>query len=133
MDLAKIDTTETANSGVPMELRGPNGALVTKPDGSPVTIRLLGKDSDVYVKASHLMTNRILKQRGKVISTAEGLEADNIGLIAKCTVGWDGVTVDGEALPFSEDAARKLYTRFKFVREQVFEFIEDRGNFSTAS
>jgi hypothetical protein len=133
MDLSTLDTKDTANEGAAMELRGPNGAPLFKADGTPITITLLGKDSDTYVADVNANANRFLKQRGNAVITAEGSKADAIKLLSKCTVGWDGITVDGAELPWSRENAVKLYNRFAWIKEQVDEFIADRANFTKAS
>lgn len=133
MDLSTIDTTATANEGAVLELRGPDDAALYTADGSPVTITLLGKDSDVYTREVNANANRFLKQRGKATITAEGSKADGIRLLAKCTADWSGIRVDGEDLPCNLENAVKLYNRFAWIKEQVDEFIADRANFTKAS
>lgn len=132
MDLASIDTKDTANQGAVLELRGPDESALRKEDGSPITITLLGKDSDVFIKATNANTNRILKQGGRAKITAEGSRADGIAVLARCTVDWDGIKVEGEELACTYENAVKLYDRFGFIREQVDEFIGDRANFLKA-
>lgn len=132
MDLSTIDTTATANEGVDLELRGPDGALLTQDNGTPITIKLLGKDSDVFVREINANSNRALKQRGKP-QTAEAQRADAIRLLAKCTVSWNGIKVSGEALACTYENAVAIYSKFAFIREQVDEFIAERANFTKAS
>lgn len=129
MDLAQLDTSPAANAGEKMELRGPNQAPVLKADNTPVTITLLGQDSDTFIKTKNAQGNRFLKQRGKATVTMEGSEADGVALLAKCTVGWDGIVVDGAELPCTYENAVALYNRFKFIREQADEFVAERANF----
>lgn len=130
MDITAFDSTGPANEGAKMEVRLPNGAPALKPDGEPVTITLLGKDSDTYQRASNALTNRALRARGQQPVTAESALTDHINILAKVTTGWDGLTEDGAPLPFSEDNAKKLYRIAPALREQVTEFVNDRGNFS---
>lgn len=132
MDFTKIDTAEAANEGAKLELRDASGAALLKDDGSPITITLLGADSDVYQKASNALTNRALRNRGKVQITAESALTDQINLLAKVTTGWDGIGIGEPETPFSEENAKRLY-RISVVREQVSEFVADRGNFAKAS
>lgn len=133
MDLAQLDTTPVANEGVKLELRGPDDAPLRKSDGSPITITVLGKDSDAFVRQSNANANRYLNQKGRAKLSAEALKGEGISLLAKCTVDWDGIMVEGETLDCTYDNAVKLYDRFAFIREQVDEFIGDRSNFSKAS
>lgn len=134
MDLAQVDTASTANAGQKLELRGPDGAPLYKADGvTPVTLTLLGKDSDAFIKARNATANRYLKQRGKAQVTAEGSDADQIAILVRCTVGWDGIGIDEDETPFTPENAARLYNRFRFIREQADEFIDDRANFLKAS
>lgn len=131
MDLAALDTSEVANEGVPMPVHGPDGQPVLQEDGSPVTITLLGDDSDELVKFDRQLVNRNL--RGGQQITAELAEAKEINRLARATVGWDGVVLDGEVLNFSEENAKKLYKRFRWLRQQVRVFVSERVNFMKAS
>jgi hypothetical protein len=133
MDFASLDTADLANEGALLELRNAVGAVILKPDGNPVTIRLLGSDSDAFIRASNSITNKALRNRGKGAAvTAESVLEDHIALLAKATLGWDGVGIGEDETPFSQEAAKKLY-RIAFVREQVTDFIADRGNFTKRS
>jgi hypothetical protein len=132
MDILALDPSTLANEGAVLDLRDPTGAPMLKDDGSPVTLTLLGADSDVYVKASQDLTNRALRNRGKQNVTAASLLADQINLLAKVTVGWDGIGLGEKETGFSEENAKRLY-RIAFIREQAEAFIADRGNFSTVT
>lgn len=132
MDISAIDPVSLANEGAVLELRDVSGGALLQSDGSPVTLTLLGADSDVYVKASNALTNRALRNRGRQNITAESALTDQISLLAKATTGWSGIGIGEEITAFSEDNAKRLY-RVAFIREQAQEFISDRGNFSKAS
>lgn len=132
MDFNTVDPTDAANEGAKLELRDATGAALLKPDSSPITITLLGSDSDAYLKTSNALTNRALRNRGKVQLTAESALTDQINLLAKVTQAWDGIGLGEDETAFSEEAAKKLY-RIAFVREQVQEFVADRGNFAATS
>jgi hypothetical protein len=100
----------------------------------PVTITLLSQDSDEFKSTTRKISNqRLQKQikRGikKVAFSAEDIEADNLDLLSACTVGWEGIGLDGAPLEFNRENARLLYRRCAWVREQVDEFIADRVNF----
>lgn len=128
-----LDTTTVANAGSVMEVRDANGAPLIQEDGRPVTITLLGKDSDVFVKHEAAATNRRLAQGTRVKLTAEALKADTIGGLAKCTVAWDGIGIDEDATECTYENALRLYNTFPDIRDQVSAFVDDRANFSKAS
>lgn len=125
--LAQFDTVSSANTGAKLELTDANGAAVLKADGTPLTITLLGKDSDVWVKAENAARNRRLAQGPRMKLTAEALESEAIAALAKVTVAWDFDE------PCTYEAAVRLYTRYPLIREQVDMFVGDRANFTKAS
>lgn len=131
-DLATL-ATYTPDEASTLELRGIDGAQLFNDDGSPMTISLLGEDSDVAVKARNRQTNRRIQQGPRAKLTAEGLNSDGNAYLAKLTVGWN-ITMGGEKAEFSQDAALKLYAnpKLSFIREQVTAFVEDRANFLRA-
>ncbi|MNT58262.1 hypothetical protein D3C86_1255030 [compost metagenome] len=132
MDIIATDTTTHANEGAVLELRSAEGAALLQADGSPVTITLLGADSDIYVRASNQLTNRALRNRGKAQITAESALTDQINLLAKAVTAWSGIGLGEESTPCTEENAKKLL-RVAYIREQVSDFIADRANFTKAS
>lgn len=134
MDLSAINTVSAANEGAVLELRGPDGAALLQDDGTtPITITLLGDDSDAMVALAHKQANRFLRSQGRAPVTAEGAMSNMIERLATATIAWDGFTVDGETWPCDADHAKKLYRDFPWIRDQVKAFTEDRANFSKAS
>lgn len=134
MNFASVDITDLANDGVAMHVNGPDGVPLFKADGdTPVTITLLGQDSDRLSRIMNQRGNRHLRQRGPVVMTVEqGLTAD-IEYLAKATIAWDGVGLDEEETTFSEEAAAKAYRQYAWLRDQVRAFVFDRARFSKAS
>lgn len=132
MDLSNFDTT---NSGISvLHLRAPTGQLIIDEDsGDPVTISLLGSDSDVYQKLSRKQNARRLKhnigRRGGLKVSPEELEEDALEILVACTVSWDNVVFNGTRLECNPANIRKLYSELPFVREQVDEFVAERENF----
>lgn len=135
MDLSTLDTAELANQGALLELRDPAGNAILQEDGSPVILTLLGEDSDVVTQVNNRNANQFLRgtSAGGQAVTAEMSRTNEINKFATATVGWSGIVVDGEAVNFSLDAAKALYRRFPWIRDQVRTFIGDRANFTKAS
>lgn len=135
MDLSTLDTAELANQGALLELRDPAGNPAVNDDGSPVTITLLGEDSDVVTQISNRNANQFLRgaSAGGQAVTAEMSRTNEINKFAKATVAWHGVGLDGEDLKCTEENAKALYRRFPWIRDQVRTFIGDRANFTKAS
>jgi hypothetical protein len=132
-DLAALANYEP-DTGSDLELRGLDGAQLFNDDGSPMTITLLGEDSDVAVKARNSQTNRRIQAGPRAKITAEGISSDTAAYFAKLTTGWN-ITLGGDKAPFSYEEAVKLYSnpKLSFVREQVAAFVEDRSNFLRGS
>lgn len=133
MDLSTLDTADLANQGAALELRGPDGAPLLQDGGEPITITLLGADSDALTLISTRQTNRYLKNQGQMRVTAELARANELEYLAKATVAWDGIKVDGKTPDCTEAEARALYTRFPWITAQARAFIDDRANFMKAS
>jgi len=114
-----------------LELIGIDGAPMMNQDGSPMTISLLGEDSDVAVAFDNDLTNRRIQQaqRGGQI-TAEAITGEMAAKLAKLTTGWN-ISFGGEVAVFSEAAARKLYAdrKMSFIVEQVQAFVKARRHF----
>lgn len=131
MALGNIAQTYDPNAGYELHLRGPDDALLFNDDQTPMTITVLGADSDIAVKARNAQTNRYLQRGAKAKITAEGSQSDHDAYLAKITLGWSIMMQPGAMHPFSTEAALALYSdpKFSFVREQVDAAIGERANF----
>jgi hypothetical protein len=100
-----------------------------------ISITVASTDSEAFRKASQAQQNKRLKQmtRGRrgagTALTAEEMEEESLDLLASCTLGWEGVNYGTDPLPFSKEAARNLYRKHAFIREQVDEAMADRSLF----
>ena len=134
MDLLSTTEEYRPDEGFVVELRGPTDAQLFNDDETPMTITVIGADSDIAVKARNAQQNRRLQQGVRAKLTAEGLESDAAGYLAKLTVDWN-VTMGGEKPACTYEAAVKIYStpKLAFIREQVDAAIADRANFLRAS
>lgn len=126
-DLSSLDSAKAAEKGFELVLRNP------KTDAElPGRIKLLGADSEVYRERARDFARaraaRLNKLR-KLSITPEELEAEGIELLVAVTVGWSGITRDGEEFVYSPDNARELYRKYPWIREQVDAAVGDRANF----
>ena len=130
MDLSKLDIKEAADQGAEMVLRHPNTDEILYTDDKPIVFELLGADSTEYRRRLRMAGNKNIS-KGRKGQTVEKLEAETVDLLAACTVNWTGVVLDGETLEFSFQAAKQLYgdERFRWIYDQVDEFIGERSNF----
>lgn len=128
MDLSQF---ETGSEGEWLELLHPTtGEILRDDDGKEAKILLVGKDSDEYRKAQRAATQRRLKSRSKKnVIDAESLEREAVEVLIACTKDWQGIGDKGEDLPCEPSNVRRVYSTYLWLREQVDEFVEDRGNF----
>lgn len=120
MDLSQLNVS-AAGSSV-LTLRHPATG-----EDLDITITLLGKDSPEYRKAVSKTGNARLGSRKKL--TVEQAQQDGIDLLTAVTVGWSGLEENGEALPYTQDNAKRIYREYSWIREQADEFVHDRANF----
>lgn len=134
MDLSKLNMSVMAERGATLELENPvDGEPLMQDDGeTPVTITLLGQDSKVWRnKNREYQQKRIAAMTKKRSRTVDYTVSDEDAseMMAACTIGWDGIVEDGEAVEFSADNAYDLYMKYAWIREQCDAFIGDRANF----
>jgi len=133
LGLEQFDTS-SSEEGIDMPvLRPDNGEPLLQDDGkTPVTVCVAGTDSDRYRKAELANRTRYIRKRDKTFR-AEDIETNEMNILVGITVSWSGIVVDGETLDCTPDNIRKVYTRFKFIRDQVNAFAGERANFLPAS
>ncbi len=52
-----------------------------------------------------------------------------IDVLVACTLGWEGLGDKEGPLAFTPENARRLYIDYPVIREQVDNFVGNRGNF----
>jgi len=143
IDLGDMDTVAGANGGFDVELYHP----ATNADIG-IIITVLGKDSDEFQKVTRQQNKKRIDKlsksgfrSGKVAPPSQDqMDADGLELLASCTIGWRAVEeesfgtllLDGEEIPFSTENAKKIYSRFPWIKEQIDIAIGDRANFIKA-
>lgn len=132
-DLDVVDTVTLANQGVDMPLKTLAGVPIKNKHGKPVSIRLVGTDSEIY---RNLMRARMVEgvnNRDASALTEELLvktQEQAIDTVVACTLGWTNVLdKDGAEIKFTAEAARLLYKQYPAIRDQADRFIADRQNF----
>ena len=134
-DLGKIAPETLTDVGVQMTLRDVRSGDTITQDGVPVTITLLGSDSDEVMRIRRAQINKRLEtmtRSGKAPTISiEEQEADSTERLVAATTDWSFTELDGKPFGFSPDNARTLYTskRFSFIRAQAIEFMEEVSNF----
>ena len=130
IDLSSIDTVKGSNEGFDVQIYHPG----TNEDLG-ISIHVLGKDSDEFIKVSRAQSKKRLAKmsKGGFRNTApvpvEEIDQDSLALLAACTKSWKGVIVEGKAIECTPDNVVMIYERFPWIREQVDTAIGDRANF----
>lgn len=134
MDLSKLNVKASAEQGSDLHLRDPfTGEELFNDDNSPMVISLLGKDSEPYRRTARMTANKNLK-KGRQTATVEQFEQNGVELLAAVTTGWN-LQFGEEMLEFSPLAVKNLYANpdYRWVYEQVDEFVAERANFLTTA
>ena len=132
-DLDVVDTVTLANQGVDMPVKTPTGQPVKNRNGKPVTLKLVGTDSDLYRSLMRSKMVESVNSRDATALTEETLvktQEQAIDTVVACTLGWSGVLdKEGNEVKFSAEAARLLYRQYPAIRDAADRFIADRQNF----
>jgi hypothetical protein len=113
-DLSAFDgLKEAQEAGIDIELKDPSG----QPIG--VSIRVAGPDSERQRKVMKALTNERINNEDLATATAEDIEVNTLKILAASVISWSPIVLDGSDLPYSEESAIRLFTRFPFIREQV--------------
>lgn len=121
MELAKLCTADAHEQGAAVDIAHP----VTG-EKTDVKITIRGVDSASFRKITRDHRKKLAEK-----GSEERLEELSCDMLASLTIGWSGITQDGEPVPFTTDAARTLYMKSPGIREQVDKFVVDRRNFTT--
>lgn len=145
-DVTQLNFSAAANAGREMKVKHPVSRTEMLHKGTPITVTLLGKDSDAWVKREHASRDTTVESRieGAKFSSAAS-EEEMIEALVDVTTSWTAIPLcwvdpsamnaegkpDDSIVAFSKDAARKLYKNVgvRWLREQVDKFIGDRANF----
>ncbi len=132
-DIATLDTLTLSEEGVPMPVAHPKTrkALIGS-NGTPITVTLLGKNSDTARAAMRRQADRASERASRgIVSSPEDRERNDAEFLAACTKAWTFDQMDGAPFPCTSQNAEKLWSdqRFRWLREQALAFILEDGNF----
>lgn len=102
---------------------------IYSPDGGKLMdVTVYGKDSKKYISAKHRYKNLNIKA-GALLPTSEETERRALELLIELTDTWIELKLNGEPLECNEENKRMVYTKYRWVREQVDLAIHERANF----
>jgi len=145
MSLLSLNTAVAANEGRVMPVLHPDDRtpLTWGDKKKPLTLTLLGKDSDTFIKADQAMRSKAMALMTKGVKfSAAANDLQVAETLARCTTDWSGIPqgwVDGsnseEAAECSYENAVALYQNagVSWLRTQVDEFVGERRNFLTSA
>lgn len=131
MNLRSFEYRRVAEEGVRVPLLDPVTGEAT---GAALTLR--GRDAPTLKAIELEQRRRRLEQLARDgIDRVEPQQRDEeeLEMLVAATVGWEGLELDGEAVPFSAEKARWFYTEFPCFLEQARLAIVKRANFSPRS
>lgn len=128
MNVDDIKLEEMSEAGAELHLRHPVTFEPLSDENGPVLIKLVGRDSARYRNAFYEISKENAVNNPRRSLTVDESENSASMLAAKCTIGWTNLSIDG-AEDFSVQNAFELYSRRRWVRDQVEEFIRMRENF----
>lgn len=129
MDLSKLNTRERSEQGAVLTIVDPKTRTpFLGYNDKPVTITLKGADCRAFKEMQYRQSDKAFKGGRLKMSSAE-LAESSIQTLAKMTISWEGVSVNGEELPCTEANAAMVYREYEVVRAQVDEFVNDIENY----
>lgn len=112
------------------------GDPVIASDEKPWTIKLAGPNHPESVKLRNAAIGKTLKRnrtRGNVEQSPDEVVNQSIDHLVARTLGWNAPLMGGQPVPFSKEAARKIYTTMQAFRNQVQERLVDDAGFLKSS
>ena len=123
-DLDQLDVVSRADDGAKCVIKDP----VTGEDTTAYLL-LAGSDSTIYKQAQHKIANARINRKSTARITIDEIEAEQIGVLVECTLGWGGMVLKGTEVPFDRKSVKMIYEKFPAVLEQAQQFIADRSNY----
>ena len=127
MELKSICTVEAHEEGAEMRVVNP---ITGEETDFYITVK--GFDSKVFRKVSRRKQRALFaaladkdKDKDKELDEEE-LDAEGL---AEATIGWRGLTVNGEEYVFTQERAKDLYKQSPGIRNQLDIFVANRKNF----
>jgi hypothetical protein len=137
-DFSNRDTAEAASRGIPVFLTDPaskSGEPLVDGEGNQPCIVILGGDAPKVRAVTHKALDAYYERSRKgdnVKGRTKRDEEELIQRLAAATVSWVHIALDGKDLPCTEENAKKFYTRFLWVAQQLQNVIDDRAAFFTS-
>lgn len=121
MEIKSLYTLDDHEEGSEVCINGPDG------NKTDLYINVMGCDSHAYRKKEREVRAKVIRSLRDDSDMGEFDE--DLEMMTHVTIGWRGLKDGGVDVPFSKDAAKKLYVNAPYIRQQVNEFVVNRKNF----
>ena len=98
---------------------------ITK-DETDIVFTVSGTDSKQYRQA---VRDVMVRRMSDPDSDASEFDSDEVEILARCTVGFKGLLIDGESPDNTLESITKIYAEFTWIKDQVDKFIANKSNF----
>lgn len=133
MSLSKLATSNVSHKVATLTLLHPGtGEELTTSTGQPMQIDLVSIDSEDYKRAFQRTQNVRLRKAaagGVHRPRIEDALMDQVEVLVACTKGWRGLEEDEGEIAFNPEAAKAVYEKYAWIREQASSFQANRANF----
>ena len=123
MDLKSLDVVATSEKGIDVAIVNPKTGETTD-----FVVTVKGVHSKQFKELMGRATQRIgAKVMGVTQVNNDKAEQAMIDVLVAVTLGWRGLKDGDHEVPFSREAAERVYAN-PIIRRQVFEAASDEGN-----
>ena len=122
-----LNDLKPSNESIMEVLHPVSGEAMTDAKGKKYTITLIGADSDKYQAMFKRGMEKSLNRKGKV--DLEESSKRGIEILAKCVSDCYLEFEDGKPVDCDFESMMKVFTEFKWLKEQAEAFVQDRANF----
>jgi len=127
MELSDFNSVEGSNEGAVLYLKHPISGVETD-----AWIKVAGPDSKL-AKQRRSQIQRLFRGKRNISDVdIDTLEKEALETRVALTLDWGNIEL-GEPVKCTEENARKVYSEYPWIAEQVDSFQGDRANFFTSS
>ena len=95
-------------------------------DETDIVFTVCGTDSKQYRQAVRdIMVKRMADQE----ADSSEFDNDEIEILARCTIDFKGLLIDGKEPEKSLESIMQIYSDFSWLKDQVDKFIANKNNF----
>lgn len=130
-----FDAKSRANQGAVLHLINPVTGEPAYNGDTPVTITMLGKQSDAHIDFVNAQVRELRKEAAKNPKAKAKKKDDEYDLregieelaekLARMTIDWTGLEENGQKIPLDHENKKRVYIDYFNIREQANEFFED--------